>query len=157
MRPETADQSPTAAAGTLSRGAIEHVALTPAQAARAEARPPRNYEEMLPQAVAATLSGLSLGDQFFEAAWRAAKQAGCELLFEIPSLLFRDPRGRAAAIRCGNLEEAELFFFVFNPDSQSIRVVAGAEAPPSLIEFTRSYAGVLNLIARERAATALIQ
>jgi hypothetical protein len=123
---------------------------------RSKAQPPRNYEEMLPQAVAATLSGISLGDQFFEAAWRAARQAGCELLFEIPSLLFRDPAGRAAAIRCGNLEEAELFFFIFNPQSQSIRVVAGSEAPQGLIEFTRSYAGVLDLIARNRG-DALIQ
>jgi hypothetical protein len=112
--------------------------------------PDANYREMLPQALAATMSGISLGDQFFEAAYRAAEQAGCEMLFEIPSLFLSDPDGRAAAIRCGNADEAELFFFVFRPESQSIRVVAASEAPESVLHFTRSYAGVLTLIRADR-------
>jgi len=115
-----------------------------------ELAPDGNYREMLPQAIAATMSGISLGDQFFEAAYRAAEQAGCEMLFEIPSLFLSDPEGRAAAIRCGNADEAELFFFVFRPESQSIRVVSASEAPETVIEFTRSYAGVLSMIRADR-------
>ena len=114
--------------------------------------PDANYREMLPQALAATMSGISLGDQFFEAAHRAAEQAGCEMLFEIPSLFLADPEGRAAAIRCGNAEEAEFFFFVFRPNSQSIRVVAASEAPETVLDFTRSYAGVLSMLRADRQA-----
>ena len=106
---------------------------------------------ILPQFLNEALDDLSLSDQFFDAAFRAAEQAGCQLLFEIPGLLFEGPGDRAAAIACGDGgRETELLFLVFEEARNVVTVVAGEEVPDIVIEFTRSYAGVLAMIASDR-------
>lgn len=100
------------------------------------------------------LNGEALGKQFLSTVHKAAQQAGCELLFEIPSALFQDPAGRSAAMRFGGHGEAELFFILFNAANGAIRVMEEGEVPAIVLDFTRSYAGVLGLIAVDRKLTA---
>ena len=85
-------------------------------------------------------------DRFFELSWRAAEHAGCELLFEIPPVLFGSAAGRAAAIRCREESESPLLFIVLDLDQGSMRLMRGDEAPERVIDFTLAYAGVLSLI-----------
>lgn len=124
-------------------------------AATAEAEISRSpFSEALGQA----FDDASLNEEFFGTAFRAARQAGCELLFEIPSVLLSDPVGRAAAISCGEGAEAELFFLLFNAGNGSITIIEASEVPDSVLDFTRSYAGVLSMIGSDRKLIApLIQ
>ncbi|MEZ5871906.1 MAG: hypothetical protein R3D32_08665 [Nitratireductor sp.] len=91
-------------------------------------------------------SGENSSERFFELAWRAAEHAGCELLFEIPPVLFGDAAGKAAAIRCREESESPLLFIVFDPEQGNMRLLRGDEAPERVIDFTLAYAGVLSLI-----------
>lgn len=109
--------------------------------------------DSLPLALATGMATLSLGDTFFETAWRAAKQAGCELLFEMPGLIFGKKDGRAAAIRCSEQDEGEMFFLVFCSSSGEISVIEEQDAPQRVIDFTRSYAGVLGMLGRDSRIT----
>lgn len=93
-------------------------------------------------------TGISLGDSFFDTVFRAAMQAGCELLFEIPPALFDGKSSRAAALRgrAGPTGEEELFFVLFNEKRCAVTIVEATEAGESVVDFTRSYASVLSLI-----------
>jgi len=91
-----------------------------------------------------------LAEQFLDTVFNAARQTGCELLFEIPSVLFYEPKGRSAAMRRGGRNNGELFFILFNADSGEIRILDEMEAPETVRDFTYSYAGVLGLIAGDR-------
>jgi hypothetical protein len=95
-------------------------------------------------------SGLSLGDRFFDTVFRAAHQAGCELLFEIPTVLFREESSRAAAVRSAGDDEGEFFYVLFSESEGAVSIVDAAEVGESVVDFTRSYAGVLNLIGSDR-------
>jgi hypothetical protein len=95
-----------------------------------------------------------LGMQFLDTVFNAARIAGCELLFEIPSALFSEPQDRAAAMRYGTHEDAELFFILFNATNGAIRLLDEGEVPVAVLDFTRSYAGVLGMIAGDRRLTA---
>lgn len=114
----------------------------------------------LSEVLGATNDNPSLGDRFFDIAFRAARQAGCELLFEIPSVLFREENSRVAAIR-GHGEgagDAELFYVLFSERKGAVSIVNANEVHDSVVEFTRSYAGVLNLMRGDRQlVTPLIQ
>lgn len=105
----------------------------------------------LPEALAAAFSQLSLGDQFFDAVNKAALQSGCEMLFEIPAVLFNGRGDRAAAISCGAGDD--LLFIAFDTGKGSIFAIAANEVPETVVEFTRSYACVLGLIACDRNVT----
>lgn len=100
------------------------------------------------------MSNASLGDRFFQAGRQAASQAGCELLFEVPALLVENDGDRAAAIRCPKTDGDEYFFLVFNSSNGSVAILAQDEVPAMLIAFTRSYAGVLGMIASDSTVTA---
>ena len=95
-----------------------------------------------------------LAEQFLGTVFNAARQSGCELLFEIPGILFYDPNGRAAAMRRGTPDDTELFFVLFNADNGEIRVLEENESPETVRDFTRSYAGVLGMIAGDKRLTA---
>jgi hypothetical protein len=111
-----------------------------------------------PNAPRPVQKGVSLGDAFFDTVHHAARQSGCELLFEIPSVLFRDAGGRAAAMRCGTDGEAELFFILFDEVQGAVSIVEAAEVTEGIVDFIRSYAGVLSLIGKDRQLVApLIQ
>lgn len=105
----------------------------------------------LPEALVAAFSHLSLGDQFFDAVNRAALQSGCEMLFEIPAVLLNGRGDRAAAISCGAGDD--LLFIAFDTGKGSIFAIAANEVPETVLDFTRSYAGVLGLIACDRKVT----
>ncbi|MEC9342245.1 MAG: hypothetical protein VYD64_00215 [Pseudomonadota bacterium] len=103
---------------------------------------------------AEAVAGSELNETFLDTIFSAAHQAGCELLFEVPGALFSDPGGRSAAMRCGSRQDAELFFILFNAADGAIRVLEESDVPESVLDFTRSYAGVLGLIAGDRRLTA---
>ncbi len=108
-----------------------------------------NLPAALPAALHKAMRGLSLGDHFFEAGYRAAKQAGCKLLFEIPARLVEDAGERAAAIHyCRNGADVVLFL-VARKQPGEIAIVFESEAPAGVADFTRSYAEVLGLIASD--------
>jgi hypothetical protein len=94
-----------------------------------------------------------IGDRFFEAGSRAAAQAGCEFLFEIPPVLLEKNADRAAAIRCGRDGTAELYFLVFEARRGSVTILAEDEVPEKVLDFTLSYAGVLGMIAADGNVT----
>lgn len=109
----------------------------------------------LSAALASADVGLSLGDRFFDTVFRAACRAGCELLFEIPSVLFQEASSRAAALRDG---EEGIFFVLFSESEGAVSIVDAAEVHASVVDFTRSYAGVLSLMRNDRAlVTPLLQ
>lgn len=111
-------------------------------------------EAQFPNALQHAFDHVCLDSAFFDRASRAARQAGCELLFEIPSVLLSDPVGRAAAIRCGEEADAELFFLLFKSGSGEIAIIEASEVAESVLDFTRSYAGVLSLIGSDRRLVA---
>lgn len=114
--------------------------------------------ERLPQELARMLEANSPGQGFAGSVAQAARKAGCEMLFEIPCGLIGDPAGSAAALARGTDGEAELFFIVFNTSNSEIRILEEGDAPEAVLDFTRSYAGVLGLIAVDHRLTApLIQ
>ena len=96
----------------------------------------------------------TLGERFVQAGRQAARQAGCELLFEVPALLIEHQGDRAAVIRCPKSEGDEFFFLIFNSADGSVAILAEDEVPSMVIAFTRSYAGVLGMIARDSSVTA---
>jgi len=101
------------------------------------------------------ISSDDFGEGFFDTVFNAARLSGCELLFEIPSALFHEPQGRAAAMRFGARADAELFFILFNAGNDAIRILEEGDVPAAVLDFTRSYAGVLGLIAVDKRLTAL--
>ena len=97
-------------------------------------------------------------EPFLDTISRVAKQAGCELLFEIPAALFAGPASLSAAMRRRSENGAQLFFILFNAADGTIRIMEESEVGASVLEFTRSYAGVLGLIANDkRLITPLLQ
>lgn len=89
------------------------------------------------------------GDRFFEAGYKAAVQAGCEFLFEVPPVLLERNADRAAAIRCERDGLSELFFLVFDAKRGSMMIMEEDRVPDAVLDFTLSYAGVLNMIAAD--------
>jgi len=101
---------------------------------------------------------LSLGDHFFDTVVRAADQAGCRMMLEIPAVLFSQKASRAAAIGCGAGCGAEFFFILLDEASGAILIVEEQEVSPAVAEFTRSYVDVLGAIGGDRQLIApLIQ
>jgi len=99
-----------------------------------------------------------LGERFFETVFRAAAQSGCELLFEIPAALFGDPAFLSAAMRSQSESGSQLFFVLFNTTNGAVRIMEEGEVGESVLDFTRSYASVLGLIASDRRlVTPLLQ
>ncbi|MCB1428443.1 MAG: hypothetical protein KDJ48_06690 [Nitratireductor sp.] len=107
---------------------------------------PAALERALDKVLGGNEGGDISSDRFFELAWRAAEHAGCELLFEIPPVLFGKADGRAAAIRCRGECESPLLFIVMDMDEGALRLLRGDEAPERVIDFTLAYAGVLSQI-----------
>ncbi len=99
----------------------------------------------LPELLEAALAEMASGDQFIDSMRNAAQAAGCAMLFEIPAALLQGRPGRAAAICHG--ETQELYFVVFDAQEQAIAVMASEDVDPNAIAFTRSYAGVLGMLA----------
>jgi hypothetical protein len=113
---------------------------------------PRRAGRSYPKALQRALNGVTPGDQFFTAVSRAAENAGCHMLFELPAMLLHGNGDRAAAIACG--PDHDLIFIVFDSANGEIMVISSAEAPETVLDFTRSYAGVLGMIASDRNVTA---
>jgi hypothetical protein len=105
-----------------------------------------------PKAMEKALQDVSVGEKFFEAVSRAAENAGCALLFEIPAILIGGKGDRAAAIAFG--PSPDLMFIVFNSKTGAIAVISAGEVPETVLDFTRSYAGVLGMIASDRTVVA---
>jgi len=105
-----------------------------------------------PKAMERALQDISIGEKFFDAVSHAAENAGCSMLFEIPAMLLGGTGDRAAAIDCGPAQE--LMFIVFDSKTGTISVIAAGEVPETVLDFTRSYAGVLGMIASDRTVTA---
>ncbi|MCU0790473.1 MAG: hypothetical protein MUE79_05395 [Nitratireductor sp.] len=105
-----------------------------------------------PRAIRKALDEVPGTDRFFDAVNRAAENAGCKMLFEIPAMLLRGEGDRAAAISCGG--EQDIIFIVFDSRNGEIVVISAGEAPETVLDFTRSYAGVLGMIASDRKVTA---
>lgn len=123
----------------------------PAAEGQSPARPQRTARNY-PRALHRALNGVTPGDQFFDAVSRAAENAGCQMLFEIPAILLHGNGDRAAAVAGG--PEYDLIFIVFDSKNGEIMVISAAEAPATVLDFTRSYAGVLGMIASDRTVTA---
>ena len=105
-----------------------------------------------PKVLEKALRDLSIGEKFLDAVNRAAENAGCSMLFEIPAILLGGKGDRAAAIACGPAQE--LMFIVFDSKTGTIRVISAGEVPETVLDFTRSYAGVLGMIASDRTVIA---
>ncbi|GIL02074.1 MAG: hypothetical protein BroJett030_19730 [Alphaproteobacteria bacterium] len=103
----------------------------------------------------------SMGDRFLDTVLRAARQVGCEFLFEVPSVLFGPLNSRAAALRDGADGadgDAGLFFVLLSEREAAVSIVEAAEVSDNVVDFTRSYAGVLSLIGNDqRIVTPLLQ
>lgn len=99
----------------------------------------------LPELLEAALAEMASGDQFIDSMRNAAEAAGCAMLFEIPAVLLQGKQGRAAAICHG--ETQELYFVMFDAQEHAIAVMASEDVDPGAIAFTRSYAGVLGMLA----------
>lgn len=99
----------------------------------------------LPELLEAALAEMASGDQFIDSMRNAAQAAGCAMLFEIPAMLLQGKPGRAAAICHG--ETQELYFVMFDAQEGAIAVLASEDVDPNAIAFTRSYAGVLGMLA----------
>lgn len=93
------------------------------------------------------------GERFFEAACVAVCEAGCELLFEVPTAIFGQPGDRAVAIRKTD-EHHSLCFLLLRSDEAVVSIVTAGEAPETAIEFTMAYVKVLSLLASDRKITA---
>lgn len=124
---------------------------TPAAAGQAPATTRRTVRGW-PRAIRKALEEVPANDQFFDAVNRAAENAGCSMLFEIPAILLHGKGDRAAAIACG--PDQDIIFIVFDSHNGEIVVISAAEAPATVLDFTRSYAGVLGMIASDRKVTA---
>jgi hypothetical protein len=105
-----------------------------------------------PRALEMALRDLTMGEKFLDAVNRAAENAGCSMLFEIPAILLGGKGDRAAAIACGPTQD--LMFIVFDSESGTISVISADEVPETVLDFTRSYAGVLGMIANDRTVIA---
>jgi hypothetical protein len=105
-----------------------------------------------PKAMEEALRDVSIGEKFFDAVSHAAENAGCSMLFEIPAMLLGGKGDRAAAISCGPAQD--LMFIVFDSKNRKINVISASEVPETVLDFTRSYAGVLGMIASDRTVTA---
>jgi hypothetical protein len=106
----------------------------------------------VPKAMERALQDMSIGEKFFDAVSHAAENAGCSMLFEIPAMLLGGKGDRAAAISCGPAQD--LMFIVFDSKTGKISVISASEVPETVLDFTRSYAGVLGMIASDRNVTA---
>ncbi len=80
---------------------------------------------------------------FFEAVIKAADNAGCEFLFEIPAILFGEVHARAAAIRCGDMKSIGEVFILHREGDDLVQVISGEDVPEKVTQFVRSYAAVL--------------
>jgi hypothetical protein len=107
------------------------------------------YSSGFSEALMERLAQMEIGERFFEAGSKAAVQAGCEFLFEIPPVLLEKNADRAAASRCGRDGTAELYFLVFEARRGAVTILAEDEVPEMVLEFTLSYAGVLGMIAKD--------
>jgi len=105
----------------------------------------------IPQVVEGAIEEYATGEQFIEAGLTAAEQAGCKLLFEIPAMLMENTGDRAAAVHCTRNGGDELFFMVLDSTSGAVSLVAEEEVPATVADFTRSYAGVLSMMASDQS------
>jgi hypothetical protein len=105
-----------------------------------------------PGAIRKAYGEVQPNDRFFDAVNRAAENAGCRMLFEIPAMLLHGNGDRAAAIACG--AEEDIIFIVYDSENGEIVVISANEAPGMVLDFTRSYAGVLGMIASGRQVVA---
>lgn len=138
-------------------GAAARMACEPGEAGGAttvdESGPAR-----LTQVLLSTDGSPSMGDRFLDTVLRAARQVGCEFLFEVPSVLFGPQNSRAAALRDGADGDAGLFFVLLSEREAAVSIVEAAEVSDNVVDFTRSYAGVLSLIGNDqRIVTPLLQ
>ncbi|MGI9400379.1 MAG: hypothetical protein ACR2O0_03915 [Rhizobiaceae bacterium] len=101
----------------------------------------------IPHIVEGAIEENASDEQFLEAGLTAAEQAGCMLLFEIPAMLMENNGDRAAVVHCTRDGSDELFFMVLDSTSGEVSLVAEEEVPETVADFTRSYAGVLSLMA----------
>jgi hypothetical protein len=104
---------------------------------------------ILPDALHCELRKLSLGDQFFDAGHNAAIKAGCEMLFEVPAMLVEPQGDRCAALQYRRDGRDDLLFLVFDAKQGTISIVSENEVSRPVANFTRSYAGVLGMIASD--------
>lgn len=110
-----------------------------------------NQLAQLPQVVEGAIEEYASGEQFIEAGLTAAEQAGCKLLFEIPAVLMENTGDRAAAVHCTRDGGDELFFMILDSTSGAVSLVAEEEVPETVSDFTRSYAGVLAMMASDQS------
>lgn len=92
------------------------------------------------------------GIEILDAIADSANGAGGQMLFEIPAVLLSANGMRAAAISTNGGED--LVFILFDPESGEINMLDSAEVPGTVNDFTRSYAGVLSLIAGDAVLVA---
>ncbi len=105
----------------------------------------------IPPVVEGTIEEYVNEEHFMEAGLTAAEQAGCRLLFEIPAVLMENTGDRAAAVHCSRDGGDALFFVVLDSTSGAVCLVAEEEVPETVADFTRSYAGVLAMMASDQS------
>jgi hypothetical protein len=113
-------------------------------------RPAPDVQSALPDALHHELQKLSFDDRFFDIGYHAALKVGCEMLFEVPAILIEPKGDRCAAIQCRQKGGDELFFLVFEAARGTISIINENEVSQTVLDFTRSYAGVLGMIANDR-------
>lgn len=92
---------------------------------------------------------------FLDEVRSAAQTAGCSVMFELPAMLVDSGARRAVAVAAGGEDDDFLVAVRFDSDP-AIRVIHGGGLEPSLRDFTRSYAGVLGMLALDRTGDALL-
>jgi hypothetical protein len=95
----------------------------------------------------------SAGDMLIIAGYGADQGAACKLLFEIPAMLLEGSVDRAAAVHCSRDGDEELYFLVLDSTSGKVDIICEDDVPLTVVEFTRSYADVLSLIANDQKLT----
>lgn len=82
--------------------------------------------------------------RFMELAAAVAHNNGCELLFEVPGIMFSRPLARVAAIESRSPSNTEPFYVLYERITGSICILSGADIPIEVQEFVASYKAVLK-------------
>ena len=107
---------------------------------------PPAYREIEPEHAAfqEMLSLCPTDARFMELATAVAHNNGCELLFEVPGIMFSRPLARVAAIESRSPTNTEPFYVLYERITGSICILSGADIPTEVRGFVASYKAVLK-------------
>lgn len=93
-------------------------------------------------------------DDFSNAVAKAAHNAGCVVLFEIPGNLFGFENTQAAAIKLNsNAANEQLAFILCDNSTGTIHVLSNDDVPAEVLRFIVSYKNVLSLLKSSEITT----